>query len=67
MVLAIQSYSYCGCRESLRVMRSIKNLIKVLLIGYLTIVISAFAAGYVFAYLEDIGVIPLPPKDWKDK
>jgi hypothetical protein len=48
-------------------MRSIKKLIKVLLIGYLTIVISAFTAGYVFAYLEGVGIIPPPPKDWKDK
>jgi hypothetical protein len=49
------------------VMRSIKKLIKALLIGCLTIVVSAFAAGYVFAYLEGIGVIPPPPKDWRDK
>ena len=48
-------------------MKFLKKLIKVLLIGYLTIVISAFAAGYVFAYLEGIGVIPPPPKGWKDK
>ena len=48
-------------------MGSIKNLLKVLLIGYLTIVIGAFAAGYVFAFLEGNGIIPPPPKDWREK
>jgi len=40
-----------------------KKLIRRLVIAYIALISIIFGAGYIFAGLESLGIIPPPPKD----
>jgi len=44
-----------------------KKLLKRLFVAYCILVCTIFGAGYIFAGLATLGIIPPPPKDWKDE
>jgi len=40
-----------------------KKIIRRLVIAYFIVISIVFGAGYIFAGLESLGIIPPPPKD----